>query len=200
MDLLERDARQAHREEHRRLAAAGQGRLALVGGEDGAGKTALVDAFAGRASDAAGVLRMSCDALSTPSRFGSARDLAPALGLRVKRMPLDGGDRDRLFRARLNAFAARPEPPVVIGEDAHWADSASLEPLRFLSRRIGAWPLLLVITYRDDEVGPTTRCARFSAIWPPRRPSIAWRSGHCRKRRSAPRRARVSATLRHCIG
>jgi DNA-binding CsgD family transcriptional regulator len=43
---------------------------------------------------------------------------------------------------------------VAVGEDAHWADGASLELLRFLARRIGDLPVLLVVTYRDDEVGP----------------------------------------------
>ncbi len=154
MDLLERELHLAHLEEHRRLAAAGQGRVVLIGGEAGVGKTSLVDVFALRAAAAAGVLRMSCDALSTPSPLGSARDLAPALGLAVERMPMDGGDRDRLFRAMLDAFSARAEPTVVIGEDAHWADGASLELLRFLSRRIGELPVLLVVTYRNDEIGP----------------------------------------------
>ena len=154
MDLLERDTHLAHLEEHRRLAAAGQGRVVLVGGEAGVGKTALVEAFARRAAQAAGVLRMSCDALSTPSPLGSARDLAPFLGISSDRMASEAGDRDRLFRAILAAFAARPEPTVVIGEDAHWSDGASLELLRFLSRRIGALRLLLVVTFRDDEVGP----------------------------------------------
>jgi DNA-binding CsgD family transcriptional regulator len=154
MDLLERDTHLAHLEEHRRLAAAGHGRVVLVGGEAGVGKTALVDAFARRAAEAAGVLRMSCDALSTPSPLGSARDLAPALGLTVDQLPVDSDGRDRLFRAVLAAFAARSGPTVAVGEDAHWADGASLELLRFLARRIGDLPVLLVVTYRDDELGP----------------------------------------------
>ena len=53
----------------------------------------------------------------------------------------------------LAAFAARPGPTVIIGEDAHWADGASLELLRFLGRRIGGLRVLFVVTYRDDEIG-----------------------------------------------
>ena len=44
---------------------------------------------------------------------------------------------------------------ILIGEDAHWADQASLELLRFLGRRISGLRLLFIVTYRDDEVGPT---------------------------------------------
>ena len=64
-------------------------------------------------------MRMSRDALSTPSTLGAARDLAPALGLPVERLAVDGGDHDRLFQANLDAVSARPEPTVVIGDAAH---------------------------------------------------------------------------------
>jgi DNA-binding CsgD family transcriptional regulator len=154
LHLHERDAHLAQLEEHRRLAAAGKGRVVLVGGEAGVGKTALVEAFAQRAAESAGVMRISCDALSTPSPLGPARDLAPILGLPVELLAADGGDRDRFFRAMLDAFAAWPDPAVVIAEDAHWSDGASLELLRFLTRRIDGLRLLVVVTYRDDEIGP----------------------------------------------
>ncbi len=72
---------------------------------------------------------------------------------RIDQRPLDGDARDRLFREVLAAFAARPGPTVIIAEDAHWSDGASLELLRFLGRRIGDLPVLFVVTYRDDEIG-----------------------------------------------
>jgi DNA-binding CsgD family transcriptional regulator/tetratricopeptide (TPR) repeat protein len=153
MELLEREAHLAQLEEHLRHAAAGRGRFVLVGGEAGVGKTALADVFARQCADAVDVMRTSFDALSTPGPLGSVRDLTSALGLPVERLPVESDERDRLFRAMLDAFAARVEPTVVIGEDAHWADGASLDMLRFLSRRIGALRLLVVVTYRDDEVG-----------------------------------------------
>jgi DNA-binding CsgD family transcriptional regulator len=155
MELLERETHLAQLEEHRRQAAAGHGRLVLVGGEAGVGKTALVEAFCRRVGGGSWVLRMACDALSTPSPLGSARDLGPALGLSLDQQSGDEFDRDRLFRAVLAAFAARTEPTVAVGEDAHWADGVSLELVRFLARRIGDLPILFVITYRDDEIGPT---------------------------------------------
>lgn len=152
VELLEREQPLAQLEEHLRQAAAGRGRLVLVGGEAGVGKTALVDAFARGAG--AAVLRTSCDALSTPAPLGPLRDLAPLLGLAIDERPLDNIARERLFREVLAAFAARAEPTVIIGEDAHWADGATLELLRFLGRRIGDLSTLFVVTYRDDEIGP----------------------------------------------
>jgi DNA-binding CsgD family transcriptional regulator len=153
MELLERDQHLALLEEHVRQAAAGNGRLVLVGGEAGVGKTSLVNAFCRTVADTSSVLRTSCDALSTPGPLGTLRDLAPALGLAVDQLSAEGEGRDRLFREALAAFAARPGTTVVIGEDAHWSDGASLELLRFLGRRIGDLRTLFVVTYRDDELG-----------------------------------------------
>src|SRR5918993_2685815 len=151
MELLEREPHLTQLQEHRRQADAGLGRLVLVGGEAGVGKTALVDAFARGAGLA--VLRTSCDALSTPGPLGPVRDLAPALGLLIDQHALNGDARDWLFREVLAALAARPGPTVIVAEDAHWADGATIELLRFLGRRIGELPVLVVATYRDDEIG-----------------------------------------------
>jgi DNA-binding CsgD family transcriptional regulator/tetratricopeptide (TPR) repeat protein len=153
MELLEREQHLDQLEELLRHAAAGQGSMVLVGGEAGVGKTSLVDAFCRQVAGTVATLRTSCDSLSTPGPLGPVRDLAPALGLRVAQHSLDGDARDQLFREVLAAFAARPGPTVIIGEDAHWSDGASLELLRFLGRRIGGLPVLFVVTYRDDEIG-----------------------------------------------
>jgi DNA-binding CsgD family transcriptional regulator len=153
MELLERESHLDHLAEHLRQAEAGHGRVVLVGGEAGVGKSTLVDAFCRRVAHGAEVLRTSCDALSTPGPLGAVRDLAPALGLIIDEHPLDRDARDRLFREVLAAFAARPGRTVVVAEDAHWADGASIELLRFLGRRIGDLPVLFIVTYRDDEIG-----------------------------------------------
>jgi len=42
----------------------------------------------------------------------------------------------------------------VVVEDVHWADDATLDVLRYLGRRVEDLPAVLVVTYRDDEVGP----------------------------------------------
>ncbi len=45
------------------------------------------------------------------------------------------------------------EPTVFVVEDLHWVDEASAEVLRFLARRVESAPLVMVLTYRDDEIG-----------------------------------------------
>ena len=154
MELLERKEHLDQLEQHLRQAAAGHGRVVLVGGEAGVGKTALVDEFCRRVAGVAPALRASCDALSTPGPLGPVRDLAPALGLQIEPHALDGDTRDALFRSVLSAFGTRSGTTLMVGEDAHWSDGASLELLRFLGRRIGGLRALFVVTYRDDEIGP----------------------------------------------
>ena len=154
MELIERDHHLAALAAHLAEAAAGHGRVVLVGGEAGVGKSVLVEAFCREIAGPAAVLRASCDALSTPGPLGPIRDLAPSLGIRIDQSGVEGDHRDRLFRDVLAALAARRSPTIVVGEDAHWADGASLELLRFLARRIGELPVLVLLTYRDDELGP----------------------------------------------
>jgi DNA-binding CsgD family transcriptional regulator len=154
MELLERDLPFAQLEEHVRQAAAGHGRLVLIGGEAGIGKSALLDAFRQRIAGETVVLRASCDALSTPAPLGPVRDLAPALGLTIAEQHLDRDAQERLFRDVLAALSAQGELTVVIWEDAHWADGATLDLIRFLGRRIDGRQTLHLVTYRDDEIGP----------------------------------------------
>ncbi len=65
------------------------------------------------------------------------------------------------------AFTQRPA--VVIVEDAHWADAASLDILRYLARRMERLPALLVISYREEELSDDHPFARTSPPWPARR-------------------------------
>ncbi|MGH8630151.1 MAG: hypothetical protein ACREU7_05220, partial [Burkholderiales bacterium] len=44
-------------------------------------------------------------------------------------------------------------PTIAVFEDVHWADEATLDLIKFLGRRIGRTASLLILTYRDDEVG-----------------------------------------------
>src|SRR5262249_8386537 len=55
---------------------------------------------------------------------------------------------------RIMSNELQERPTIVVFEDVHWADEATLDLLRFLSRRIARTAALLVLTYRDDELGP----------------------------------------------
>jgi hypothetical protein len=64
-----------------------------------------------------------------------------------------GSSRERLFAALLDELDQGTRPQVVVVEDAHWADEATLDLLRFLAPPLGPAATLMVVTYRDDEVG-----------------------------------------------
>ena len=125
------------------VVRTGHGRLLLVGGEAGIGKTILVRRFWEELGERGSVLWAACDPLFTP------RPLGPLLAV--------GGvvERDALPHEVVGALANRMrtrKPTVFVLEDAHWADEATLDVLRLLARRIESLPALVIVTYRDDEV------------------------------------------------
>jgi DNA-binding CsgD family transcriptional regulator/tetratricopeptide (TPR) repeat protein len=136
-------------------ARAGSGRMALVGGEAGVGKTSLVRELCARQRHAAGVLWGDCDPLSTPRPLGPLADIAPAVGGRLEELLREEAPREALFSTLLERLRRGAPASILVVEDLHWADEATLDLLRFLARRIGGVPVLMVATFRDDQVGPS---------------------------------------------
>jgi DNA-binding CsgD family transcriptional regulator/tetratricopeptide (TPR) repeat protein len=132
----------------------GHGRLAVVAGEAGIGKTALVQQFCRSVRDRADVLVGACDSLSTPTPLSPLLDIAPLLGGKLEELLSESAPVQRVFGALLAQLGSGPRPRVLVVEDVHWADDATLDLLRFLARRLSATRTLLIATYRDDEVGP----------------------------------------------
>jgi predicted ATPase len=153
MELLERQAYCEELQALLRRAAEGRGCLALLGGEAGVGKSALIGQFIESVRGRARVLVGVCDPLSTPRPLGPLLDVASALGGEVGRLLQEDARRDRVFEAVLAELSVGTRPTVFVVEDAHWADEATLDLLRYLGRRIGSTRALMVVTYRDDEVG-----------------------------------------------
>ena len=142
-DLLERD------DLLRSLTdALGEGgRLVFVGGEAGVGKTALVRALEELAPCA--VLHGSSESLATPTPFGPFTDIAATTGGALAELLRDGPTPGTVARAILDELEV---PALVVLEDMHWADEATLDALRVLGRRIEQTRGLVVATYREDEV------------------------------------------------
>jgi DNA-binding CsgD family transcriptional regulator len=135
-------------------AGAGRGRLVLVAGEAGVGKTAVVRAFCDEQRRAARVLWGACDALFTPRPLGPFVDIADAWGgVLAEAVEQSAAPHD--VAAALLRAAGTGKPTIVVLEDLHWADEATLDTLRLLARSIGRAPLLVVATYRDDELERT---------------------------------------------
>ena len=128
-------------------ARAGRGSLVLIAGEAGVGKSAAVRDFCAD-SGGARVLAGGCDALFTPRPLGPFLDIAEEA--EELRAALDGGAAEVV--GALLRLIAPGEATIVVLEDVHWADEATLDTLRLLARRVGQFPLLVVATYRDDEL------------------------------------------------
>jgi tetratricopeptide (TPR) repeat protein len=131
-------------------AAAGSGRLVLLGGEAGIGKTSLVAALAEAAAGRLAVRRGGSDSVGPTAALGPFVDAVPELSDVIEQAA--DVDRAHLFRRLRTVLGA--EPTLLVLEDVHWADEATLEMLRFLGRRLADLPLLVVATYRDDELVP----------------------------------------------
>jgi predicted ATPase/DNA-binding CsgD family transcriptional regulator len=154
MELLERDSYLGDLGRLLDQTATRQGCLLFLGGEAGVGKTVLVRQFVQLLQSGTEILSGACDPLSTPRPLGPLLDIAAARGGDLARLLEGVEQRDKVFRTFLAELVASPQPTLVVFEDVHWADDATLDLLRFLGRRIGAARALLIATYRDDEVGP----------------------------------------------
>lgn len=134
-------------------SARGEGRIVLVSGEAGIGKTSLVETFAARFCRPGQVVFGACDALFTPRPLGPLYDVARQAYPDLLELLESGSGWLPVASGFLERLQSRTSPVVVI-EDAHWADEATLDLLKFLGRRMHMVPALLVVTYRDDELGP----------------------------------------------
>jgi predicted ATPase len=142
MQLIERESELSTLLTYLENIRTGAGTLALVGGEAGAGKSALVSAFLDEV--AVRIAAGSCDGLSTPRPLGPIIEIAAQLEV-DSALP-----RDELFAAILDAL--EQQSTVVLVEDLHWADDATADFLFYAGRRLDRIPAMVIATYRDDEI------------------------------------------------
>src|SRR5215211_6809874 len=141
MDLLERDAdRQAL--EAAIAGSAASGRVVVVRGEAGIGKTALVASVA----ETRRVLWGACDPLITPRPMGPLRDVAREAGGALAEAV--EGSREDLLSAVLDELRA---PAALVVEDLHWADDATLDFVALLGRRLPRSRGCLILTCRPER-------------------------------------------------
>lgn len=163
--------------------------LVLVEGEAGIGKSRLIEECLG--SDVLSgekILVSSCPPFRQPYTFGPVVDAVRQATDNVRGLPLSeltgalrplfpewGADlppapepiadvtaaRHRMFRAWLELFGALDVSMLVV-EDAHWADEATLEFLLFLASRSPS-PVSLVVTYRPEDLAADSMLLRLSS-------------------------------------
>ncbi len=151
--LLEREPFFDRLESAHEHALAGHGRLVFVEGEAGAGKTALVRHFCERHVDRSRLLWGACDALFTPRPLGPIFDIAQAAGPEFGDLVLGSAIPFRVAAAVVVELGEHA-PSILVLEDVHWADEATLDVLRLVARRLDVVPALLVVTYRGEALEP----------------------------------------------
>ena len=150
MELLERDSFVHRLDNLLNRALAGQGQVALVSGEAGIGKTSLVEHFTREHESSVRVLWGACDALFTPRPLGPLHDIAIDVGGELPMLLHSNGERQAIFSACLAEL--QRHPTILVFEDVHWADEATLDLIKLLGRRIQRTAILFILTYRDDEL------------------------------------------------
>ena len=124
------------------------GQIVLVCGEAGIGKTSVIDALLAQLPAAQQTAVGLCDPLYTPRPLGPVRDICHAL---FGAAP-NGSEEASYFEGFIKRASALRSTAVLVIEDMHWADQRSLDWLNYLGRRISQLPILLVGSYREDEV------------------------------------------------
>jgi DNA-binding CsgD family transcriptional regulator len=156
VQLIERESQLAALHQYSREASQGQGRLVLISGEAGVGKSVLMEDFAQELSDARW-LWADCDGLFTPAALGPLLDVANQIDGELLRLCRAEAKRDQLYGALLRQLSDLQNPTVLAIEDVHWADEATLDLLSYLGRRVQRLGVLLLVTFRDDALAANDR-------------------------------------------
>jgi len=149
--LVERERELAALDDAFAEVSAGRGRVVLVTAEAGGGKTALIDKFCADLAGSTRVLRGACDALFTPRPLGPIYDVAADAGPELNETLKDDAIPHQVATALIDELR-RDSPAVLVVDDIHWSDEATLDVLRLVARRVATTRVLLVLSYRDEAL------------------------------------------------
>ena len=133
------------------VEASARGHVVLLRGEAGVGKTALIREFCELHEGSARIVGGACEPLFAPRPLGPFLEIAQQLEGDLPSL-VEQGAMPYQVVAELAEELRRKTPTVLLLEDVHWADEATLDVFRLLARRVESVPALVVASYRDDEL------------------------------------------------
>ncbi|TAI49572.1 helix-turn-helix transcriptional regulator [Flagellimonas allohymeniacidonis] len=151
MKLIEREDEMATLQRYANECLDRQGKVVSIYGEAGIGKTSLVNAFLDECRDTFKICQGYCESLFTPRPFGPIYDMSSHLRQDFLKI-LANGNRAIIFESFKQEILRSKRPIILVFEDVHWADEATLDLIKYLGRRIGQFRCLMLLTHRDTEL------------------------------------------------
>src|SRR6187549_3575617 len=154
MELIEREVFFALLQTHFQKINEGEGHCIMVSGEAGIGKTSLIKSFCKSQKGNCSIYLGACDALFTPRPLAPLYDVMWQINSDLWSGSHSIEQRSQLFAGFFRELSKKNEKTLIVFEDVHWADEATLDFIKFFVRRITQLPCLFILTYRDDEIHP----------------------------------------------
>lgn len=163
--LVERDDEIRALREALEALSDGVGAVFMVLGEPGIGKTALVNEVLTNLPSSVRLWAGGCDELLRPGSLDPIREALNG----AQDGALEAESRGELhhFLMALTRELSQGPPTVLVVEDLQWADDATLNVVTYLSRRIERFPLLIVLSYREEDLGSDHSLHRYLAAISP---------------------------------
>jgi len=152
MEFLERGYFLEHLQNAFDNAATGEGNTVLIQGEAGIGKSTLIKQFLERVHNRSLQLVGYCDDLFLPRPLAPLHDIALQCASDLPAFFINDSTWTTLFGAFTKYILHQTRPVILVFEDIHWADEATLDFIKYFTRRISRFSCLFILTWRDTEV------------------------------------------------
>lgn len=152
MNLIEREDVLALLNARFQTIGDGEGHCVFISGEAGLGKTSLVKAFCAAHKADCNIYLGACDALFTPRPLAPLYDIIWQVNNSLWPDSHSLQERTELFASFFRELSNQKEKFLIVFEDIHWADEATMDFIKFMARRITQLHCLFILTYRDNDV------------------------------------------------
>ncbi|MES1214610.1 MAG: AAA family ATPase [Bacteroidota bacterium] len=152
MELVERAVFLESLQRQFSKTSTGEGHTIFISGEAGIGKTSLLREFCKYQKNNCIIYHGACDALFTPRPLAPLFDIGWQMRSDFWDRNESAEDRAALFSRFMFELGNQNEMIILLFEDIHWADEATLDFIKFLARRITRLRCLFILTYRDNEI------------------------------------------------